>query len=59
MTDKAPRIKKSRGRPVTQEIKIDGTPDEVARAIFSAVNPPNPWLKVTKKSDEAKLTDGD
>ena len=40
MTDKAPRIKKSRGRPVTQGIKIDGTPEEVARAIFSAVNPP-------------------
>ena len=39
-TDKAPRIKKSRDRPVTQEIKIDGTPEEVARAIFSAVNPP-------------------
>ena len=30
-------VPKRRGRPVTREIKLDATPEEVARAMFAAV----------------------
>lgn len=38
--------KKPRGRPVTREIKLDATPERVARAMFAAVKPPNPAKRV-------------
>ena len=34
--------KKKRGRPVTQEIKLDASPEEVATAIFAGVKAPDP-----------------
>jgi len=37
---------KVRGRPVTQQIKLHSTPEEVARAIFSAVKPPDPKKRI-------------
>lgn len=37
---------KRRGRPVTQQIKLDATPEQVARAMFAAVKPPDPSKRV-------------
>ena len=34
--------KPKRGRPETRIIKINATPEQAARAIFSAVKPPDP-----------------
>ena len=39
---------KRRGRPVTREIKLDATPEEVARAMFAAVKPPDPSKRVRR-----------
>ena len=30
------------GRPITREIKLDATPEQVARAVFFAVKRPDP-----------------
>ena len=39
-----------RGRPRTQHIAhIDATPEEVARAMFAAVEPPDPSKRKKKK----------
>ena len=38
-----------RGRPETRVIKIDATPEKVARAIFSAVKQPDPSSRVKQK----------
>lgn len=38
--------KKPRGRPVTRAIKLDATPERVARAMFAAVKPPNPAKRI-------------
>ena len=38
-----------RGRPETRVIKIDATPEKVARAIFSAVKQPDPSTRVKQK----------
>ena len=38
--------KKKMGRPVTREIKLDATPERVARAMFAAVKPPNPAKRI-------------
>ena len=37
--------KRGRGRPPKPFPKIDATPEEIARAIFSAVKPPDPSLR--------------
>ena len=37
---------KARGRPVTREIKLDAVPEQVARAMFAAVKPPNPSKRI-------------
>ena len=39
-TKKPEKPKRSRGRPETRVLKIKGTPEQVARAIFAAVKPP-------------------
>ncbi len=47
-SDKKPRHqepKRGRGRPVTQEIKLDASPEEVATAIFAGVKAPDPSLR--------------
>ena len=41
--------RKKTGRPITRELKIDATPEEVAQAIFRAAKKPDPDLQ--KKSD--------
>ena len=41
---KVPKPKK-RGRPESRVIKLDATPEQAARAIFSAVKPPDPTLR--------------
>ena len=41
-------VPKRRGRPVTREIKLDATPEEVARAMFSAVKPPDPSKRIRR-----------
>ena len=46
MTDK--KEPKKRGRPVTRVVKLDATPEEVARAMFSAVKTPDPSLRIGK-----------
>ena len=40
-------MKKKVGRPVTREIKLDATPERVARAMFAAVKPPDPAKRMT------------
>ena len=37
-----------RGRPMTRTIKLDATPEEVARAMFAAVKPPDPSRRVRR-----------
>ena len=37
-----------RGRPVIRKIKLDATPQRVARAMFSAVKPPDPSRRIGK-----------
>ena len=44
---------KKRGRPESRIIKLDATPEQAARAIFSAVKPPNPALR--KKPPQVPL----
>ena len=39
---------KRRGRPVTRTIKLDATPEQVARAMFAAVTPPDPSKRVRR-----------
>ena len=34
--------KKRPGRPETRVIKLDATPERIARAMFAAVKPPDP-----------------
>ena len=46
-TTEAPPRK--RGRPETRVIKLDATPEKVARAIFSAVKQPDPSIRVKPK----------
>ena len=43
MTDIQP--KRKRGRPEKPIPRIDETPERVAKAIFSAVKPPNPMRR--------------
>ena len=46
MTKKKPESEhKPRGRRPTRVIKLDATPEEAARAMFSAVKPPDPTLR--------------
>ena len=49
-TQKKPASKK-RGRPETRIIKLDATPEQAARAIFSAVKKPDPSIRVKQKPD--------
>ena len=42
MMTKKSESKRKRGRPETRVLKIDATPEEVAKAIFAAAKPPDP-----------------
>ena len=37
-----PNKKAARGRPTTREIKLDASPERVARALFAAAKKPDP-----------------
>lgn len=41
--------KRKRGRPETRILKIDATPEYLAKAIFAAAKPPDPSKKITPK----------
>ena len=49
-----PVHKKPKGRPETRVIKLDATPEQAARAIFSAVKKPDPSLRIRKGKDSSK-----
>ena len=36
------------GRPVSQIVKLEATPEEVAKAIFAGVKPPDPSKRKSK-----------
>ena len=42
--------RKPRGRPVTRTMRLDATPEEVAKAIFAAAKPP-PGNKQREQDD--------
>ena len=42
--------KPKRGRPTTRQIKLDATPEQVARAIFADAKPPDPSKRKSKGS---------
>ena len=46
MTDKPQS--RPRGRPPKPILKLNATPERAARAIFSAVKPPDPSIRVQK-----------
>lgn len=39
----------SRGRLVTQIVKLDAMPEQVARTFFSAVKPPDSKMQIKKR----------
>ena len=46
MTAKNPDSEqRPKGRPQTRVVKLDATPEEAARAVFSAVKQPDPTLR--------------
>ena len=49
MTDKKPR-----GRPPKKIPKIDASPEQIARAMFSAVKPPDPSVRIVKQNPKPK-----
>ena len=53
------QIKPKLGRPESRVIKLDATPEEAARAIFSAVKKPDPSLRIPQadtKTENSKMT---
>ena len=55
MTTKSVETTKPRGRPETAVIKLDATPEKVARAIFSAAPPPDPKRRVLRRKAKASI----
>ncbi len=47
-----------RGRPIVRNIKLDATPQQVARSMFSAVTPPDPSRRIGK-TKKVTGSDGD
>ena len=45
----AGKPKRGPGRPVTRQIKLEASPEEVARAMFAAVKPPDPTKRKGKR----------
>lgn len=57
MTKKKPASEhKPKGRRPTRVIKLDATPEEATRALFSAVEPPDPLLRKTPRKTPAAAT---
>ncbi|MCY3702475.1 MAG: hypothetical protein OXG16_07335 [Rhodospirillales bacterium] len=53
---KAKAKARPRGRPETRVIKLNASPERVARAMFSAVKPPDPSLRKPMGTRRAKTT---
>ena len=49
-----PTEPKPRGRPPKAILKLNATPEQITRAIFSAVKKPSPELRNTKVPPRAK-----
>ena len=45
----ATKTKPNRGRPTTRVIKINGSPEEIAEAIFVGAKPPDPSKRRKRK----------
>jgi len=45
MSDQAKVLKQGVGRPPKPIPKVEATPEQIARAMFSAVKPPDPSLR--------------
>lgn len=43
-----------RGRPITREIKLDATPEQVARAIFADAKSPDPRKRKGKSGGKSR-----
>ena len=56
MTTKSVVPKKPRGRPETRVVKLDATPEEAARAVFSAVKQPDPTLRQSHQKPATSAT---
>lgn len=57
MTAKKPAFEhKPKGRPPTRVIKLDATPEQAARAFFSAVKKPDPSLRKNRRKADTDLT---
>ena len=54
MASRKPDEPKRRGRPITRNIKLNATPEQAARAIFSAVKPPDPSQRIGKTKQVSK-----
>ena len=46
-----PERKRRRGRPETRWVKIDATPEQVAKAMFAAAKPPDPSKRIARQED--------
>ena len=44
-----PEPKRRRGRPETRWVKIDATPEQVAKAMFAAAKPSDPSLRKARQ----------
>ena len=44
-----PEQKRRRGRPETRRVKIDATPEQVAKAMFAAAKPPDPSKRIANR----------
>ena len=53
VTDKPPEPKKRRGRPPKAVPKLGASPEQAARAMFSAVEPPDPSRRIPKRKRAA------
>lgn len=47
-----------RGRPIERAIKLDATPKEVARSLFSAVKRPDPSKRQGKIRETSEVSNG-
>ena len=41
--------KPKRGRPITRKVEIHATAEEIAKAMFAAVDPPDPSKRIVKR----------
>ena len=48
MSKKPNKPKPKRGRPETRVLKIDATPEQVAKAMFATAKPPDPSKRIVK-----------